>query len=47
MRSFFSPRWGTLTSTLKPLLVLSASASSARSSISVEMKMQRGDGLSS
>src|SRR5262249_10251433 len=46
-RSFFSPRWGTLTSTLWPLLVVQASASSARSSNSWEMKTARGHGLSS
>ena len=45
--SFFSPRFGVETSTLKPALTESASASSAHSSISCDSKMSLGGGLSS
>ena len=41
----FSPRCGTITSILRPLRVLSASASKARSAIACEIRMQAGDGV--
>ncbi|KAG1184634.1 hypothetical protein G6F70_009643 [Rhizopus microsporus] len=45
--SFFSPRFGTETSTLDPALTESASASSALSSISCDSRISFGGGLSS